>query len=147
MQRRTRWSDKTLPDVFTRPRKTGWQFAAFTEYCDEFIVSAFSKAKPIATPRFYRGPGEAYGRGPLMMALPTIKTANKAQEIASESAAIQMLGIWAYRAGSAFNPNAVKAGPGEMWALESTGGILGPDITRLDTPNARFDIAKMVIGD
>lgn len=125
-----------------------WRFVAYTETdCDRFIVSGITRARPIATPRFYRGPGETLGRGPLLMALPTIKTANKAQEIALKSAAIQMLGIWAYRAGGTFNPDTVRVGPGEFWPQQSTGGVLGPDVTRLDPPNARFDIARMVIGN
>lgn len=125
-----------------------WRFVAYSSTdCQQFIVSAVTRARPIATPRFYRGPGETLGRGPLLMALPTIKTANKAQEIALKSAAIQMVGIWAFRSGGTFNPDTVRVGPGEFWPLQSTGGVLGPDVTRLDPPNARFDIARMVIGN
>ena len=36
--------------------------------------------QPIAVPRYYRVPGEAYGRGPILMALPSIKTLNRAQD-------------------------------------------------------------------
>jgi len=41
----------------------------------------------------------------------------------------------------------VRVGPGEFWPMQSTGGLLGPDVQRLDTASARFDVAKMVIGD
>ncbi len=55
--------------------------------------------------RATRVPGEAYGRGPVLLALPTIRTLNKAVELQLKSAAIQMLGIWGYRPGGAFNPD------------------------------------------
>lgn len=123
-----------------------WKFVAYTDEADDFIVENYSRAKPIATPRFYRAPGEAYGRGPVLMALPSIMTVNKAQELALKSAAIQMLGLWGYRAGGTFNPDAVRVAPGEMWAMQSTGGVLGPDVARLDAPNARMDVARLVIA-
>ena len=140
-------TEVTLYQDFERLDNGFWRFVAYTSKCSDFIVQAFSRAQPIATPRFYRGPGEAYGRGQLLLALPTIKTANKAQEIALKTAAIQMLGIWAFRSGGTFNPDTVRISPGEFWPLQSTGGVLGPDVTRLDSPNARFDITRMVVGD
>ncbi|YBV97535.1 portal protein [Phyllobacteriaceae bacterium JZ32] len=124
-----------------------WRFVAYTPKEPQFIVSNISRARPIAVPRFYRAPGEPYGRGPLLMALPTIKTVNKAQELALKSAAIQMLGIWGYRAGGTFNPDAVRVGPGEFWPMQSTGGILGPDVSRIDPASGRMDIARLVIGN
>lgn len=122
-----------------------WQFVAYFERDGDFIVSETYLTQPVAVMRFYRWPGESYGRGPVLFALPTIKTVNKAQELTLKSAAISMLGIWGYRAGGTFNPDTVRIGPGEMWAMQSTGGLLGPDIQRLDTAAARFDIGKMII--
>lgn len=58
-----------------------------------------------------------------------------------------MLGIWGYRSGGTFNPDTVRMGPGEFWPMQATGGVLGPDVTRLDPASARFDVAKMLIGD
>lgn len=140
------YSPVVLYQDFFRLPSGYWKFVAYTDEATEFIVENYSRAKPIATPRFYRAPGEAYGRGPVLMALPSIMTVNKAQELALKSAAIQMLGIWGYRAGGTFNPAAVRVAPGEMWAMQSTGGVLGPDVSRLDSPNARMDVARLVIG-
>ena len=98
-------------------------------------------------PRYYRLNGQAYGFGPLLTALPSIKTVNKAQELALKSAAISMLGIWGYRSGGTFNPDTVRLAPGEFWPMQATGGILGPDVSRLDPAGARQDVAKMLIGN
>lgn len=123
-----------------------WKFVAYLEKEGDFIVQETYLTQPVAVGRFYRWPGEAYGRGPVLFALPTIKTVNKAQELTLKAAAIQMLGIWGYRAGGTFNPDTVRVGPAEFWPMQSTGGLLGADVQRLDTASARFDIAKLIIG-
>jgi dihydroneopterin aldolase len=123
-----------------------WRFGAYmATQCDDFITSETYRTKPVATPRYYRVAGEMRGRGPILLALPTIKTVNKAQELALKAAAIQMLGIWGYRANSGFNPDTAAQSPGSFWSMQSTGGILGPDVSRLDPASGRFDIASMVI--
>ncbi|WFS02208.1 portal protein [Rhizobium tumorigenes] len=122
----------------------GWHFAAYMATCTEFIVHERTRTQPIAVPRYYRVPGEAYGRGVILTALPSIKTLNKAQELALKSAAISMLGIWGYRAGGTFNPNTVRMGPGEFWAMQSTGGMLGPDVQRLDPASGNLQVAQMI---
>ncbi len=137
----------TICQDFYRLPDGRWRFCVYFEKEGGFIEQETYRTQPIAVMRFYRWPGEAYGRGPVLFALPTIKTVNKAQELTLKSAAISLLGIWGYRAGGTFNPDTVRIGPGEMWAMQSTGGLLGPDVQRLDTAAARFDVAKMVIGD
>lgn len=124
-----------------------WRFYAWLEDSKAFVAENSFRTRPIATPRYYRVPGEAYGRGPLLLAMPSIKTANKAQELALKAAAIQMLGIWGYRAGGTFNPDTVRVGPGEFWPMMATGGVLGADVQRLDPASGRLDVARMVLGE
>ncbi|GCA49296.1 bacteriophage head to tail connecting protein [Sinorhizobium sp. KGO-5] len=125
----------------------GWHFGVLLETSTELLWHERYRTQPIAIPRYYRVPGEAYGRGVVLTALPSIKTVNKAQELALKSAAISMLGIWGYRAGGTFNPNTVRLGPGEFWAMQSTGGMLGPDVSRLDTASGNLNVAQLLIGD
>lgn len=125
----------------------GWHFIAWIDKMEGAIVHERYRTQPIAVPRYYRVPGEAYGRGVVLTALPSIRTLNKAQELALKSAAIQMLGIWAYRSGGTFNPNTVRMGPGEFWPMQSTGGMLGPDVSRLDPASGSINVAQLVIGN
>lgn len=125
----------------------GWHFIAWVDKLESELVHERMRTQPIAVPRYYRVPGEPYGRGVLLTALPSIKTLNKAQELALKSAAIQMLGIWAYRAGGTFNPNTVRMGPGEFWPMQSTGGILGPDVQRIDPASGSLNVSQLVIGN
>lgn len=141
------YDEVTLFQDFFRLPDGRWRFCAYLERDGGFIVQETYRTQPIAAARFYRWPGEAYGRGPVLFALPTIKTANKAQELALKAAAIQMLGIWGFRAGGTFNPDTVRVAPGEFWPMGSTGGILGPDVQRLDPAQGRLDIARMVISN
>jgi len=122
----------------------GWHFGAYFRECKSFIKYERYRTQPIAVPRYYRVPGEAYGRGVILTALPSIKTLNKAQELTLKSAAISMLGIWGYRAGGTFNPNTVRLAPGEFWAMQATGGMLGPDVTRLDPAAGNLQIGQLV---
>jgi hypothetical protein len=124
----------------------GWHFVAYVDQSVVPIAHERYRTQPIAVPRYYRVPGESYGRGVILTALPTIKTLNKVQELALKTAAISMLGIWGYRSGGTFNPDTVRMGPGEFWAMQSTGGVLGPDITRLDTPGS-LNVANVLVGD
>lgn len=141
------YDEIVLCQDFYRMPDGRWRFCAYLEKEGGFIVEETYRTQPIAVARFYRWPGEAYGRGPVLFALPTIKTANKAQELALKAAAIQMLGIWGFRAGGTFNPDTVRVAPGEFWPMQSTGGILGPDVQRLDPAAGRIDIARMVISN
>lgn len=133
-------------DFWRLPGRAGWRYAAYTEKAPAFIVEAATRTQPLAVPRYYRVPGEAYGRGPILLALPSIKTLNKGQELALKAASIQMLGIWGFRAGGTFNPDTVRVGPGEFWPMQSTGGILGPDVQRIDPASGRIDVAKWIVG-
>jgi hypothetical protein len=133
------WKDRTALG--------GWHFIAYIDNMATEIVHEWTRTQPVAVPRYYRVPGEPYGRGVVLTAMPSIKTLNKAQELALKSAAIQMLGIWAYRAGGTFNPNTVRFGPGEFWPMQSTGGMLGPDATRLDPAGGNINVAQLIIGN
>ena len=136
----------TLYQDFWKLPDGRWRFAAYIDHdCYEFITSETYRTKPIATPRYFRLAGEMRGRGPILLAMPSIKTVNKAQELALKAAAINMLGIWGYRANSGFNPDTAPQSPGSFWAMQSTGGILGPDVQRLDPASGRMDIAQVLI--
>lgn len=145
------YDEVTVFQDFYRLPDGRWRFCAYLEKSAAqadigFIAEETYRTQPVAVMRFYRWPGEAYGRGPILFALPTIKTVNKAQELTLKAAAIQLLGIWGYRAGGTFNPDTVRVGPGEFWPMMSTGGVLGPDVARLDPAAGRLDVARLVIS-
>lgn len=108
------------------------------------IATFTAKTKPFVAARYWRQPGQVMGVGPALAAAPMARTLNKAQELALKAAAIQMLGIWGYRPGATFNPDTARLAPGQFWPVQSTGGVLGPDVARLDPPTARVDLSSFI---
>lgn len=134
-----------LQDFYVLPDGR-WKFVAYMtgKEGNGFISENTTRTQPIAVGRYFRVPQEGYGRGPVLMALPAIKTLNKAQELTLKGAAMQLLGLWGARAGGTFNPDTVNLTPGEIIQMQSTGGVLGPDLFRLDPASARMDIGSLV---
>lgn len=131
-------------DFVLDPDTGRWGFYVYLRDSETFVFTAEYKTQPIAVARYHRVPGEAYGRGPILLALPTIKTLNKAVELTLKAAAIQMLGIWGYRPGGSFNPDTARLAPGEFWPMQSTGGVLGPDVSRMDAGGGKVDLGNLI---
>lgn len=89
---------------------------------------------PWIIPRFMVVPGEAYGRGPAMLALPFIKTLNLAREFALKAAALALFGVWTAQDDGVFNPKTAKFEPGAIWTVGYNGGGRGSTLARLDLP-------------
>lgn len=125
-----------------------WTFWAFRpDHCDEgAIYFTTENTCPWLTPRFYKVPGEAMGRGPGLMGLPTAKTLNKVTELTIKAAAFAILGLWIYKNDRVFNPKTAVMKPGAMWAVGSTGGNMGASLQRLEVPG-RFDISNIILQD
>lgn len=141
-------SEVTLYQDFFRLPDGRWKFVAYVDQqCEAFLAEETYRTKPLSTMRYYQVPGEIRGRGPVLLALPAIKVKNKAQELVLKATTLSMIGIWGYRANSGFNPDTAPMEPGAFWSMQSTGGILGPDIVRLDPASARYEIAQMLMED
>lgn len=135
---------KIHQDFVSKGKGGRWCLYVHLEGYDSVVAYEEYRTQPIVVPRYHRVPGESYGRGPIMLALPAIKTSNKAQELTLKAFAINMLGIWGYRPGGAFNPDTARIAPGEMWAMTSTGGVLGPDVMRMDPATGNVNMASLV---
>lgn len=130
------------------PASRQWKFFAFRpDHCAEgAIYETVENTCPWLTPRFYKVPGEAMGRGPGLMGLPTAKTLNKVTELTIKAAAFAILGLWTYKNDRVFNPKTAVMKPGAMWAVGSTGGSMGASVQRLEVPG-RFDISNIILQD
>ena len=73
----------------------------------------FAESPAIAF-RWLKAPGEIYGRGPVMKALPDIRTANKVVELVLKNASIAVTGIWQAEDDGVLNPDTVKLVPGAI---------------------------------
>ncbi len=95
---------------------------------------------PFINFRWLKAPGEAYGRSPVMKALPDIKTANKVVELVLKNASIAVTGIWQADDDGVLNPATVKLVPGAI--IPKAVGSKG--LTPLEAPG-RFDVSQIVL--
>jgi hypothetical protein len=73
-------------------------------------------AKPFITPRWKTAAGEVYGRGPLISALPAIRTVNLVTEMVLENAQMSISGIWQVDDDGNINVDNVEIVPGAVYA-------------------------------
>lgn len=86
--------------------------------------------------------GEIYGRGPILRALPDIKTANKVVELVLKNATISVSGIWMADDDGVINLNNINLTPGAI--IPKAVGSSG--LTPL-TSGANFDVSQIVLKD
>jgi hypothetical protein len=97
---------------------------------------------PFIAFRWLKAPGEAYGRSPVMKALPDIKTANKVVELVLKNASIAVTGIWQAEDDGVLNPANIKLVPGSI--IPKAVGSAG--LTPLEAPG-KFDVSQLVLED
>jgi hypothetical protein len=135
-----------LQDTVSIDNGRSYQLWVYTENAEAPIWTETSLTNPWITPRYFRMPGQAYGFGPALLTLPTIKTLNKAQEFTLKAAALAMSGIFTRIDDGVFNPDLARIEPGAMWTVERNGGVLGPSIARLDIPG-NMNVSNIVLQD
>ena len=86
--------------------------------------------------------GELYGRGPVMRALPDIKTANKVVELVLKNATIAVSGIWQADDDGVINLGNINLTPGAI--IPKAVGSSG--LTPLSS-GANFDVSQLVLQD
>jgi hypothetical protein len=136
--------DVYIDTIYDRKRRR-WDMIVWCQKQDEIIYQAESRTCPWLTPRYFRVPGETYGRGVGMLSLPTTKTLNTAARLQLQAAAIAMLGIYTAVDDGVFNPDLAPIEPGVFWKVARNGGALGPSINRF--PDPRLDLSNMVLQD
>lgn len=86
--------------------------------------------------------GELYGRGPVLRALPDIKTANKVVELVLKNATIAVSGIWQADDDGVINLNNINLTPGAI--IPKAVGSSG--LTPLSS-GADFDVSQIILRD
>lgn len=108
----------------------------------ERIVQRQYRTSPFVTPRYSKLSGENRGRGPILFALPDIRTANKIVELTLRAAAVAVAGV--YTATEQGVTGAVQIKPYSIIQVRSNGGPNGPSLARLDSPQ-RIDFGEILL--
>lgn len=109
---------------------------------NNIVSTGIFETNPYIIFRWSVSSGELYGRGPVLRALPDIKTANKVVELVLKNATIAVSGIWQADDDGVINLNNINLTPGAI--IPKAVGSSG--LTPL-TSGANFDVSQLVLKD
>ena len=110
------------------------------------IVYRRMTRSPWIVSRYAKVAGEIYGRGPLITALPDIKTLNKTLELVLKNASLAIAGVYTAADDGVLNPNTVKIIPGAIIPVARNGGPQGESLKPL--PRAGdFNVSQIIMND
>lgn len=110
------------------------------------IVYRKMKVSPWVVSRYMKVAGEIYGRGPLITALPDIKTLNKTLELLLKNASLAIAGVYTAADDGVLNPNTIKIVPGAIIPVARNGGPQGESLRALPR-SGDFNVSQIVIND
>jgi hypothetical protein len=147
--------ESTIPEkieVFDRVleknvRRDGYVYCVIEEKTKTCIVRREMKTSPWIIFRWSNLPGEIYGRGPVLVALPDIKTLNETKKILLQSASISTLGMYTMADDGVINPENIELVGGAIIPVTSNpGAIQGPTLSPLN-PAGKPDLSQLIIQD
>lgn len=97
---------------------------------------------PWIVTRWIKAANEVQGRGPLLYALPDIKTLNKLVELILKNASLDVSGVYTAVDDGVVNPHHVRFVPGAVIPVGRNGGSLGPSLAPLPR-SGDFDVAQL----
>ena len=110
------------------------------------VVFRRMKSSPWIVSRYMKVAGEIYGRGPLITALPDIKTLNKVLELVLKNASLAIAGVYTAADDGVLNPNTVQIAPGAIIPVARNGGPQGESLKPL--PRAGdFNVSQIIMND
>lgn len=125
---------------------TGYDFTAWIDAGGDLENNIVATGRfdqcPYIIFRWSAAAGEAYGRSPVLRALPDIKTANKVVELVLKNATIAVSGIWQADDDGVINLSNINLTPGAI--IPKAVGSSG--LTPLRA-GADFDVSQLILSD
>lgn len=136
--------DKTINKKIS---KDGFKYQVIDMDSGEIIVSRDMETNPWIVFRWSVTPGEVYGRGPVLIALPDIKSLNKTKELILKNASLAVSGAYTVVDDGVVNTETLAIEPGVIIPVASNdGGVDGKSIASLEN-NTRFDVGQIILED
>ena len=127
--------------------KNIWKYYVVMAKNKETVVERTLAYNPFIVFRWSVMPGEVYGRGPVLFALPDAKSLNKTKELILKNASMAVSGAWTCEDDGVTNPENVRIQPGAIIQVSSNGGSnRAPTLMPLKS-GAQFDVGDMVLSD
>ncbi len=122
-----------------------WKYCVILKERKHLILEKEFKgegANPWVVFRWSKAAGEVYGRGPLLNALPAIKTCNLTVELVLENAQMAISGMYQVDDDGVVNPDTLQLVPGSI--IPRAPGSTG--LTPIEPPG-KFDVAQIILQD
>lgn len=119
----------------------GYRYVVIEREGNHLAVDSFLDDSPWVIFRWMVVTGEKYGRGPLMSALPDIKTANKVVELVLRNAALAVSAPMLAVDDGILNAHSIRLRPGAIIP------VLNPDSLRPLELGGNFDVSELVLND
>lgn len=142
-QRKTKIIEATIYDEKDR-FKDEYTYYLISETDNHILKKATLKGRgsvPWITTRWSKSGFEVWGRGPVLQAMPAIKTLNLTVQLILENAEMAIAGSYVYDDDGVFNPDNITIQPGTFIPRSP-----GSSIETLQSPG-RFDVAQLVLDD
>jgi hypothetical protein len=110
------------------------------------LVYRRMRVSPWIVSRYSKVAGEIYGRGPLITALPDVKTLNKTLELVLKNASLAISGVYTAADDGVLNPNTVKIMPGAIIPVARNGGPQGESLRPLPR-SGDFNVSNIIMND
>lgn len=159
------WPDAKLPEAVKRlveskpaeeielleatmfnAKEGNWHYAVIYGKDKDKVVERTMRFSPWVISRYMKLAGESYGRGPLVTALPDIKTLNKTVELLLKNASLAIAGVYTAADDGVLNPQTIRIVPGAIIPVARNGGPQGESLKPL--PRAGdFNVTQLVLND
>jgi hypothetical protein len=114
--------------------------------CPVVYDTARDRTNPWIVFRYWTTPGDPWGRGPVMLALPDIRTANKTVEMILKAAAYSLAPPLMVLHDGVVNPDTLRLAPQALIKVARTGGPMGPSIAPMNL-GQNLDVGQIVLDD
>lgn len=122
---------EVLETVYYDFEKKVWQYGVIGRAKKEYIYQATMKYNPFNVSRWTNISGEINGRGPLVQALPELRTLNRLKYFSSEAMPFRAFPILTVTDDDALDPDKFVLQPGMLNKVERNGGPNGPSVQAL----------------
>ena len=132
--------------VVLDPERKDYCYHIIHEKTRDELVFRRMDTTPWIVARYMKIPGEVFGRGPLVSALPDVKTLNKTLELLLKNASIACAGVYTAADDGVINPSNIRITPGSIIPVARNGGPQGASLAPLPR-SGDFNVSQIVIND
>ena len=166
LNRRIRESGENSPDIEIKlieatvydPRRGDYELHLIDPEEKEDLMMRRMDFSPWIVARYSRVAGEILGRGPIISALPSIRSLNKTMELLLKNASLNVAGVYLAQDDGVLNPHTVTIRPGAIIPVARAGGPTGPSLvplqragdlqlTQIILTDLRTEIKRILLDD